>query len=88
MQRLFSTSCIFGTEWTIPDRPYPTRAPSIKSEMDGNPRELESTSANDALFVERQRAQITLDSIGDGVISTDMEGRVTYLNVVAETMTG
>jgi diguanylate cyclase (GGDEF)-like protein/PAS domain S-box-containing protein len=56
--------------------------------MDGNPRELESTSANDALFVERQRAQITLDSIGDGVIGTDMEGRVTYLNVVAERMTG
>jgi PAS domain S-box-containing protein len=56
--------------------------------MDGNPRELESTSANDALFVERQRAQISLDSIGDGVIGTDMEGGVTYLNVVAERMTG
>jgi PAS domain S-box-containing protein len=56
--------------------------------MDGTPQELKSTSANDALVVERQRAQITLDSIGDGVISTDLEGRVTYLNVVAERMTG
>src|ERR1700676_5513704 len=56
--------------------------------MDRNLQKLKSTSANDALFVERQRAQITLDSIGDGVISTDMQGRVTYLNVVAERMTG
>src|SRR6202049_2130488 len=56
--------------------------------MDGNLQKLKSTSANDALFVERRRAQITLDSIGDGVISTDTKGRVTYLNVVAERMTG
>jgi diguanylate cyclase (GGDEF)-like protein/PAS domain S-box-containing protein len=56
--------------------------------MDGNTQKLKSACANDALFVERRRAQITLDSIGDGVISTDMQGRVTYLNVVAERMTG
>jgi diguanylate cyclase (GGDEF)-like protein/PAS domain S-box-containing protein len=37
---------------------------------------------------ERQRAQITLDSIGDAVISTDVAGKVTYLNAVAESMTG
>ncbi len=49
---------------------------------------LERTAADNTLFVERQRAQVTLDSIGDGVITTDMEGKVTYLNVVAERMTG
>ena len=38
--------------------------------------------------VERGRAQITLDSIGDGVISTDRMGNVTYLNSVAEGLTG
>ena len=32
--------------------------------------------------------RITLGSIGDAVISTDAEGRVTFLNVVAETLTG
>lgn len=37
---------------------------------------------------ERGRAQITLDSIGDGVISTDRMGNVTYLNSVAEGLTG
>ncbi len=48
----------------------------------------ERAAAEDALFSERQRAQVTLNSIGDGVISIDKEGRVTYLNPVAERMTG
>jgi len=34
------------------------------------------------------RAQLTLDSIGDAVVSTDASGRITYLNPVAEGMTG
>jgi len=42
----------------------------------------------EALFAEQERAQVTLNSIGDGVISTDVEGNVTYLNQVAEAMTG
>jgi diguanylate cyclase (GGDEF)-like protein/PAS domain S-box-containing protein len=49
----------------------------------------ESLLANaDALFEEKERAQVTLDSIGDAVISTNFSGRVSYLNVVAEKMTG
>ncbi|MCY0987134.1 PAS domain S-box protein [Nannocystis sp. ILAH1] len=43
---------------------------------------------DDELARERERLQITLASIGDAVISTDVEGRVTYLNPVAETLTG
>src|SRR5579863_612573 len=42
----------------------------------------------EALFVERERAQVTLNSIGDAVVSTDVAGRITYLNVVAEDLTG
>jgi diguanylate cyclase (GGDEF)-like protein/PAS domain S-box-containing protein len=42
----------------------------------------------DALFVEKERAEVTLNSIGDGVLSTDIDGNVTYLNSVAECMTG
>jgi diguanylate cyclase (GGDEF)-like protein/PAS domain S-box-containing protein len=34
------------------------------------------------------RAEATLNSIGDAVLSTDADGLVTYLNVVAERMTG
>src|SRR6185503_11001103 len=32
--------------------------------------------------------RVTLGSIGDAVITTDIEGRVTYLNRVAESLTG
>jgi diguanylate cyclase (GGDEF)-like protein/PAS domain S-box-containing protein len=42
----------------------------------------------EALFVERERAQVTLNSIGDGVMSIDLLGNVTYLNAVAASMTG
>jgi diguanylate cyclase (GGDEF)-like protein/PAS domain S-box-containing protein len=48
----------------------------------------EREAAEELLFTEKQRAQITLDSIGDGVLCTDIRGNVTYLNAVAETMTG
>jgi diguanylate cyclase (GGDEF)-like protein/PAS domain S-box-containing protein len=41
-----------------------------------------------ALFQEKERAQVTLHSIGDGVISTDAEGYVDYLNPTAEQLTG
>jgi diguanylate cyclase (GGDEF)-like protein/PAS domain S-box-containing protein len=34
------------------------------------------------------RAQVTLESIGEAVISTDVEGKVTFLNPVAERLTG
>jgi PAS domain S-box-containing protein len=49
---------------------------------------LERTAIAEALFIEKERAQVTLNSIGDAVISTDVAGNVTYLNQVAEAMTG
>ncbi|MGE0866645.1 MAG: putative bifunctional diguanylate cyclase/phosphodiesterase [Vicinamibacterales bacterium] len=39
-------------------------------------------------FVERERAEITLNSIGDAVLTTDTLGNVTYLNAEAEALTG
>ena len=41
----------------------------------------------DALQVEKERAQITLESIGDGVITTDVDGAITYMNPAAEALT-
>src|SRR5207253_11280054 len=49
--------------------------------------DISTLSLHDALpilFLESQRAQVTLNSIGDAVISTDVAGNVTYLNAVAE----
>jgi len=49
-------------------------------------REIENRAAE--LFREKQRLEVTLNSIGDGVITTDQHGNVTYLNPVAEKKTG
>ncbi|MDD0975561.1 EAL domain-containing protein [Pseudomonas fontis] len=40
-----------------------------------------------ALQAEKDRAQITLESIGDGVITTDVEGNIVYMNPAAEHLT-
>ncbi|HEY5623958.1 MAG TPA: EAL domain-containing protein [Gammaproteobacteria bacterium] len=42
----------------------------------------------EALFREKESAQITLQSIGDGVVTTDAESHVQYLNPMAEELTG
>ncbi|MGQ0835258.1 MAG: PAS domain S-box protein [Gammaproteobacteria bacterium] len=48
----------------------------------------ERKRAEQAMFDEKERAQVTLESIGDAVITTDAEGRIEYLNPVAESLTG
>jgi len=49
---------------------------------------VERKTTEEALFVEKERAQVTLNSIGDAVICTDISGNITFLNLVAEKMTG
>jgi PAS domain S-box-containing protein len=44
--------------------------------------------AEEALFDEKERGQVTLNSIGDAVLATDPDSNITYLNVIAEQMTG
>ena len=48
----------------------------------------ERKEAEEALLAEKERLDVTLRSIGDGVITTDIAGRITYVNKVAEEMTG
>ncbi|ELY2667281.1 diguanylate cyclase [Cronobacter sakazakii] len=43
---------------------------------------------NEALFQEKERLHITLDSIGEAVICTDVDMNVTFMNPVAEKMSG
>jgi diguanylate cyclase (GGDEF)-like protein/PAS domain S-box-containing protein len=45
-------------------------------------------NAEEALFLEKERAQVTLNSIGDAVACTDISGNITFLNLAAENMTG
>jgi diguanylate cyclase (GGDEF)-like protein/PAS domain S-box-containing protein len=40
-----------------------------------------------ALVLEKERAQVTLASIGDGVITTDVDGAIVYMNPAAEQLT-
>lgn len=73
--------------------------PDNESEMQGHVLTVEDIStrksaelalreAESALFEEKERAQVTLNSIGDAVLVTDLMGNVTYINQVAEEMIG
>ena len=48
----------------------------------------ERKRAQEALHAEKERAEVTLASIGDGVITTDLAGRIESLNEAAQLMTG
>src|ERR1700690_4151051 len=49
---------------------------------------IERASNVEALFREKERAKVTLNSIGDAVVVTDIAGNVTFLNPIARAMTG
>ncbi len=66
------------------------------NDPDGNLKEFlgvgvditELKLAEEALATERECLTVTLRSIGDGVIATDMAGRISLVNKVAERLTG
>ncbi len=62
--------------------------PAIERELRECRERADRRRTEEALYQERERALITLHSIGDGVITTDAEGRVDYMNPVAEHVTG
>ena len=49
---------------------------------------VERKILEEALFREKEQAEVTLESIGDAVICSDRLGKISFLNPVAETMTG
>ncbi len=54
----------------------------LKEEISGHKK------AQEALTRSEQRWATTLASIGDGVIATDVSGKVAFMNIVAEDLTG
>lgn len=48
----------------------------------------EVKKAKQALYSEKERLRVTLQSIGDAVIATDTNGYITFMNPIAERMTG
>ena len=49
---------------------------------------IERNTMEEALFAEKERAEVTLNCIGDAVACTDLSGTITFLNNAAETITG
>jgi diguanylate cyclase (GGDEF)-like protein/PAS domain S-box-containing protein len=65
----------------------------LKNQADGDRlrravRTMLDRRAAEAMLVENEVANVTLDSIGEAVLRTDLSGNVTYLNRIAEKMTG
>ncbi len=73
-----------------------SRGKPVEWQADGTPIRIIGTdtditalkSIQAELAAEKERLKITLQSIGDGVISTDANGMVTFMNPIAQQMTG
>jgi diguanylate cyclase (GGDEF)-like protein/PAS domain S-box-containing protein len=78
---LLATAMLSIAAWRTARRTVQLEQKNIEVEQ----RVAEKTAE---LALEKERAQVTLASIGDAVITTDAAGRVEYLNMVAERLTG
>ncbi len=77
-----------GTTLTVEvrARDFPDQGRALRVIAVRDIRELKRTQQ--ALFEEKERLMVTLKSIGEAVIVTDIEGRLQYLNPVAESLLG
>lgn len=76
-------------DYFIKDRSLIGLLPSIVAQtFDQIHQEQRLTEMEDALRTEQKRSAITLASIEEGVFTTDHEGRITYMNRMAEDLTG
>ncbi len=78
-----------GLRWVQTDKiPYRDASGNIIGIIGFAVDITERKEAEDALRKSEQRWQTTVSSIGDAVITTDLDGKVTFLNRIAEGLTG
>lgn len=73
-----------------------SRGKPVEWDADGNPTRTLGTDTDITrlktveaeLAAEKERLRITLESIGDGMISSDEQGRILFMNAAAQVMTG
>lgn len=77
-----------GRAWFIKGYPVRDENGQLQGLVEVTLEITDRKRAERALAEEKERLAVTLRSIGDGVITTDVRGRVVLLNKVAENLTG
>lgn len=79
---------VLGTHSTEPNRFTEADARFLESVANVLGDAVQRQHADNALWEEKERLYVTLQSIGDAVITTDANARVVFMNPVAEALTG
>jgi PAS domain S-box-containing protein len=69
-------------------REFLAREEERQAEVEAERQLLERKKAEEALKEHREWFRVTLSSIGDAVLTTDTQGRITFLNPLAQSLTG
>jgi diguanylate cyclase (GGDEF)-like protein/PAS domain S-box-containing protein len=75
-------------KWFSAGPRVPDQDSSLQVPLTTTVRMMMDKRATEAMVLENEVANVTLDSIGEAVLRTDVQGKVTYLNRKAEEMTG
>jgi len=75
--------------WASINAHYSSNGMDTTHGFEGTMRDVTTEKeSEEKIYQEKEQLHVTLESIGDGVITTDPQGKVAYLNPVAEKMTG
>jgi len=75
-------------EFIVTARPFRDSSGNIVGVVESFQDITAQTNATKQLLAEREQLRVTLRSIGDGVITTDIEGNIVLINSAAEKITG